>query len=94
MVELLEQHVHLALGAETGARRFATGAYGFWRAHVRALLADARPDADGAHLDALADMLLAPLAPELYQFQREGRGRSPEQLTAALRDLAEGVIGR
>src|SRR5262252_5911082 len=39
MVELLERHVHLALGAETGRRRFATGAYGFWRAHVRALLA-------------------------------------------------------
>src|SRR5262252_4347530 len=31
MVELLKRHVHLALGAETGRRRFATGAYGFWR---------------------------------------------------------------
>src|SRR6266568_5407527 len=38
MVELLEQHVHLILGAETGQERFAVGAYGFWRVHVRSLL--------------------------------------------------------
>src|SRR5215211_380375 len=31
MVDLLERHGHLALGAEEGERRFATGAYGFWR---------------------------------------------------------------
>ena len=41
MVGLLEEHLPLALGAETGPARFRTGAYGFWRAHVRALLVDA-----------------------------------------------------
>src|SRR5687767_8211905 len=30
MVELLERHAHLALAAEPGARRFATGAYRAW----------------------------------------------------------------
>lgn len=64
MTELLEQHGHLALAAETGARRFATGAYGFWHAHVRALVVDAGIDQDP---DLVADTLLAPLAPELYQ---------------------------
>jgi AcrR family transcriptional regulator len=87
MVDLLERHVHLALGAETGARRFETGAYGFWRAHVRALLAAAGV----ADRDALADALLGPLAPELYAFQR--RRLTPEQITAGLRRLAHAVAG-
>jgi hypothetical protein len=93
MVELLERHVHLVLGAETGERRFTTGAYGFWRAHVRALLAahDDRP-AQAGPLDALVDVLLAPLAPELYQYQRR-RGRSVEEITAALSQLAHAVLG-
>ncbi|MFC7109371.1 TetR/AcrR family transcriptional regulator [Nonomuraea rubra] len=38
MVRLLEDHSHLVLGSEVGRSRFETGAYGFWRAHVRALL--------------------------------------------------------
>jgi AcrR family transcriptional regulator len=86
MVELLERHVHLALAVETGARRFATGAYGFWRAHVGALLAEANTD----DREELTDMLLAPLAPELYDFQR--RRISPEQITSGLRRLAYAVL--
>jgi AcrR family transcriptional regulator len=98
MVELLERHVHLALGAETGERRFATGAYGFWRAHVRSLLAAADPTGAGpgdpaGRLDALVDVLLAPLAPELFQYQRRVRGHSTEELTATLAGLARAVLG-
>src|SRR5215467_1393930 len=97
MVELLERHVHLALGAETGRRRFATGAYGFWRAHVRALLAGGGEGGglagDPGRLDALAEVLLAPLAPELYQYQRQ-RGRSVMEITAALTELAQAILGR
>jgi AcrR family transcriptional regulator len=94
MVELLERHLHLALGAETGARRFATGAYGFWHAHVRALLvaAGGEPVAHPGRLDALVDTLLAPLAPELYQHQRD-RGRSVADVTAALTHLARVTLG-
>jgi AcrR family transcriptional regulator len=92
MVGLLERHVHLALGAETGGRRFATGAYGFWRAHVRALLAqDGDRVEEAGRLDALVDVLLAPLAPELYQHLRQ-RGRSVEEITAALTELARAVL--
>lgn len=94
MVRLLEGHVHLALGAETGRRRFATGAYGFWRAHVRALLAEGGRGQDEGRLDALADALLAPLAPELYRYQRQQRGRSVEEITAALTDLARAVLAQ
>ena len=95
MVELLERHVHLALGAETGERRFATGAYGFWRAHVRGLLAAAEGAGAGdpGRLDALVDVLLAPLAPELFQYQRRHRGRSVEEVSAALARLARAVLG-
>lgn len=94
MVRLLEGHVHLALGAETGRRRFATGAYGFWRAHVRALLAEGGRGQDEGRLDALVDVLLAPLAPELYQYQRQQRRRSVEEITAALTDLARAVLAQ
>lgn len=76
MVELLEAHSHLVLGAETGRSRFETGAYGFWRVHVRSLLPPGS--------DALVDILLAPLAPEVYSYQRE-RGLTPGQITEALR---------
>lgn len=88
MVELLESHAHLVLGAETGRSRFTTGAYGFWRVHVRSLLVAAGvPDPD-----ALVEVVLAPLAPEVYTFQREGRGLDPERITAALGELARRLL--
>jgi AcrR family transcriptional regulator len=80
MVELLERHGHLALAAETGERRYGTGAYRAWQLHVAALLADAGLD----DRPALADALLAPLAPDVYAHQR-AFGGSPEQIA---RDLA------
>ncbi|MGW5053678.1 TetR/AcrR family transcriptional regulator [Actinokineospora sp. NPDC004072] len=88
MVDLLEDHGHLALGAETGRARFTTGAYAFWRAHVRSLLVAAAVPAP----DALADALLAPLAPELYDHQRRERGLTPEEITAGLRRIAASVL--
>jgi hypothetical protein len=91
MVDLLERHGHLALGAEAGERRFATGAYGFWRAHVHALLA--ATGAPASSRDAMVDVLLAPLAPEVYRYQRHGRGRTPAEITAALAELAGRVLG-
>ncbi|MFF0526052.1 TetR/AcrR family transcriptional regulator [Actinomadura nitritigenes] len=86
MVELLEDHIALVLGAEQGAARFAAGAYGFWRAHVRMLLTEAgTPDPA-----ALTDALLAPLAPDVYTEQRR-QGLTPLQITASLTHLAHAV---
>jgi len=80
MVDLLDQHLHLALGAETGPTRFTTGAYGFWRLHVRSLLCAANvPDPDAA-----VDSLLAPLAPEVYRYQRHELGFPPQRITDSL----------
>jgi len=57
-------------GGRDRPARFATGADGFWRARVRALLAEGGRGQDEGRLDALVDALLAPLAPELYRYQR------------------------
>ncbi|MFG3581187.1 TetR/AcrR family transcriptional regulator [Micromonospora chersina] len=83
MIDLLEQHLPLALGAEQGATRFATGAYGFWRTFVTSLIR-----ASGREDDALADALLAPLAPELYRYQRHERGQTVDEIKSALAHLA------
>ncbi|WP_217428762.1 hypothetical protein [Micromonospora maritima] len=84
MGRLLEEHSHLVLGSEVGRSRFETGAYGFWRAHVRTLLTAAGTPAP----DALVDVLLAPLAPEVYSYQRRVLDLSPEQITQAWDRLA------
>ncbi|MFS8480057.1 MAG: helix-turn-helix domain-containing protein [Micromonosporaceae bacterium] len=84
MVDLLERHLPLALGAEQGAARFRVGAYGFWRGFVASLLREA-----GLDNDALADALLAPLAPEVYRHQRHERGRPVREIKDALGHLAD-----
>jgi hypothetical protein len=63
------------------------GAYGFWRAHVRSLLAEAAVPGP----DALVDALLAPLAAEVFRFQRAS-GVAPAQVADALARLARRVL--
>jgi AcrR family transcriptional regulator len=87
MVELLERHGHLALAAETGPRRYRTGAYGAWAMHVRGLLAEAGLD----ERRALVDALLAPLAPDVYLHQRES-GLRAEQISEDLAVLARRAL--
>jgi AcrR family transcriptional regulator len=88
MVELLDAHADLALATETGGARFATGAYGFWTAHVRSLLVEAGV----AQPDSMVDVLLAPLAADVYVHQRT-RGLTAAQITDALVRLARAVLG-
>ncbi|WP_293017213.1 TetR/AcrR family transcriptional regulator [Mycolicibacterium sp.] len=88
MVDLLDRHADLALGAEVGGARFSAGAYGFWAAHVRALLVQG----DVADPDALVDVLLAPLAAENFLHQRD-RGLSVAQIRGALARLAHAILG-
>jgi AcrR family transcriptional regulator len=87
MVELLERHGHLALAADTGARRYATGAYRAWSMHVGALLSEA--DVDGGQ--ALIDALLAPLAPDVFAHQRAS-GCSPRAIAGVLATLARRAL--
>ena len=88
MVELLERHGHLALAAETGARRYRTGAYAAWRLHVAALL----DDAGLAGHPALPDALLAPLAPDVFALQRAS-GTPAGEIASDLALLAHAVLG-
>ena len=89
MVDLLDQHATLVLGTEVGQLRFGTGAYGFWRAHVRHLLDEAgAPDPP-----VMADLLLAPLDPQLFLHQREA-GVSSKRIAASLGSLADAVVRR
>jgi AcrR family transcriptional regulator len=88
MVDLLERAGHLLRTAEGGSARYMTGAYAFWTAHVRVLLAEADvPDAA-----ELAEVLLAPLAPELYDRQRETLGMTAEAVVDRLAWLAACVM--
>ncbi|QLY31434.1 TetR/AcrR family transcriptional regulator [Nocardia huaxiensis] len=87
MIDLLDAHANLVLGAETGSARFATGAYQFWRVHVRTLATEAGvPEPD-----SLVEPLLAPLAAEVYLHQKE-RGLTSEEIKTALGRLAHGVL--
>lgn len=88
MVDLLDTHLDLALAAETGAARYRTGAYAFWRAHLRVLLRAA--DVPDPH-DSLAEMLLAPLAGEFYRHVRDG-GLTKEQMIDSLHRLGLSVL--
>jgi AcrR family transcriptional regulator len=88
MVDHLEHHSHLAQGAEHGAARFDNGAYLFWRAHVRLLVVESGRSKDA---DVLADSLLAPLAPDVYLWQRR-RGAGPRTIARGLATLAEAVL--
>ncbi|MFJ3927512.1 TetR/AcrR family transcriptional regulator [Streptomyces sp. NPDC090022] len=87
-VDLLERHLPLALGAETGPARFRGAAYGYWRAHVRELLADAGVEDP----EACVDILLSPLSPEVYQHQRHTLGLAPERINRTLGRLARRVL--
>ncbi len=89
MIDLLDRHLHLALGAETGQSRLETGAYRFWRTHVRELVRGANV----GDPEALADILLSPLAPEVYRSQRDDAGLTKRQIAGALAELAERLLG-
>jgi AcrR family transcriptional regulator len=88
VIELLERHLDLVLVAETGAARYRTGTYAFWRRHVYVLLTDAGvPDTDGV----LADLLLAPLTGELFA-HLQLRGLARPAVTTALAGFAARVL--
>jgi hypothetical protein len=87
MVEHLDRHLPLLLAVDAGAARFTVGSYGFWRAHVRSLLVEAAVPGP----DALVDVLLAPLAAEVFRFQRAS-GVPPTEVADALAHLARRVL--
>jgi AcrR family transcriptional regulator len=88
MVEFLERHGHLSRAIETDAERLETGAHAAWRLHVTTLVEAAGVPVEPA---VLAEQLLAPISPELYDRERRVRGRTPGEIVEALALLA-GVL--
>lgn len=86
--------------AACGERRGETyrrGLYGWLHHTVTYLLQQAveRQEIPPLDVEAVADGVLAPLAIDLYLFQRRDRGFTPERITAALRRLLfDGLRGR
>jgi AcrR family transcriptional regulator len=58
--------------------------------HVRGLVQEARPDCDA---DYVADLLLGPLSPQLFNHQRGPREMSLDQLKAGYADLVIRLLG-
>src|SRR5215210_1804500 len=87
MVDLLEVHAPLVLGSEVGSSRFRTGAYRFWRAHVATLLRDHGTIDDRP----LADVLLAPLAPDLF-IELRAEGSTPTEIAETLEAMARRLL--
>ena len=92
LIDLLEAHTDLVVASETAppGARYRSGLYATYHMHVRMLIAAARgADADA---DALAELLLAPLAGEHYRHLRRERGMPVERIKAATADLARGLL--
>lgn len=87
LLDLTDEHRDLLLEVDAAAR-YRTGAYAAWHQHVTLLLQEARPGADAA---LLADVVLAPLAPDLIRHLRVDRRVSRASLAAALADAADRV---
>lgn len=93
-VRLTEENLSVLIATDASAPggRFRVGAYQAWRVHVMVLLDELRPELSEADAGWVADALLAPLDPELYDHQRRERGLTVERITENLLALAARVI--
>ncbi len=90
LLDLLEEHTELIVCSETATpgARYRSGLHAAWRTHVAVLLREARPDADA---DVLAEVVLAPLAGDLYRHLRRDRGVDRGRIRAAISALARSI---
>jgi AcrR family transcriptional regulator len=73
----------------TSGTRFHVGAYRAWRQHAAVLLTDAAPGIDAPWF---ADLLLSPLAADLYYHQRHELGVTRERLRQNLEAAVDAVL--
>ncbi|MES9602434.1 TetR family transcriptional regulator [Actinomadura sp. NPDC000929] len=88
LADRTEAQADLLLMAEADPpeARFREGSYMLYHRHLAMLLREIRPGADAAYL---ADALLAPLAANLFLYQRRTRGMPLDRIKAGLDTLAE-----
>jgi len=86
LVDVLEANIDLLVVSEnaTPGARYRTRLYDTYRLHATVLLREII----GAEPGPLADLVLAPLAADLYQHLRRDRGTSPDEIKAMLGELA------
>lgn len=86
LVEMLEARGEVIRASETSGpgARVRGGAYGAWHQHVTLLLAELRPDAD---VEALAHVLLAPLAADSWTGLRSEVGLGRKRLLRTLENV-------
>jgi len=91
LAEMTDEYLPLlrTLQSSNAGARFHVGAYRAWRLHATILLLDAAPDVDAAWF---AELLLAPLAADLYYHQRYELKISPERLRQNLADAVDAVV--
>jgi len=91
LAELTDENLPLlrVLQRSKSGARFHVGAYRAWRLHATVLLLDAAPGLDAAWF---AELILAPLAADLYHHQRYELGISPERLRRNLEDAVDAVL--
>ncbi len=87
MIDHLERRG--ALLVAVGSARYRTSVYAAYHLHVAILLREANPDCDAP---VLADLVLAPLAPDLYHHLTRNRELPPTQIAAAVRTAACGIL--
>lgn len=90
LVDRTEDQLGLLLVAEMDSAdaRFTEGSYELYQQHLALLIGRIRPEAD---VRWLADALLAPLAANLYGYQRRTGGMSVARVKAGYDDLLAGL---
>ncbi|GAA1589094.1 hypothetical protein GCM10009678_84300 [Actinomadura kijaniata] len=90
LADRTEEQADLLLAAETDSAyaRFNDGSYALYRMHLAMLVARHRPGADAVYL---ADALLAPLAANLFLYQRRVLGMDLDRVKAGLDAMLHGI---
>ena len=88
LLELMADRADVLAAAEFGVR-LDSAPYAFYRMHVGLLVREACPEADW---ELLTDMLLAPLAAEIYVNWARARGMSHERILATYGLLVDSVL--
>lgn len=90
LATLTEQNIELLCALQKcNPTRFDVGPYKAWKLHASILLADAAPDIDAGWF---ADLLLAPLAADLFQHQLHELAMEPERLRRNLTATVDAII--
>ena len=87
MIDHLDRSVALLIAV--GSNHYRSSVYATYHLHVAMLLRQARPDCDAP---VLADLVMAPLAPELFRHLTRDRELPKARIAAAVRDAVCGIL--